>query len=105
MDLAAFAVEAHPVARLGAEPLLHRDAEAAEDREELPVRADARAARGEVVGHALVDVDLPSQVVEQVAGEEPAERTADDERPGCCYLPFQTGLRLLRKASMPSRKS
>jgi hypothetical protein len=80
MDFAALWVEAHPVARLGTEPLLHRNPKLGEDREQLLVRTDPRAARGEIVGHALVDVDFPTQVAEQVAGEEPAERPTDDDR-------------------------
>ena len=40
---------------------------------------DPGAARGQVVGHALVDVDLPAEIVEQVAGEEAAERAADND--------------------------
>jgi hypothetical protein len=72
MDFAALRVETDPVARLGTQALLHRNPELGEDREQLLVRTDARTSRGEVVGHALVDVDLPSQVVEQVAGKEPA---------------------------------
>ena len=105
MDRVAIWVEADAVAHLGAKALLQRYPEAGEHREQLRVSPDARAASREVVGHALVDVDLPSEVAEQVAGEEPAERTADDDRPRFFYLPFQTGLRLLRNASIPSRKS
>ena len=101
----AFSIEAYPVAHLGAEAFLERDPQAGEHREQLSVSADARAARREVVGHALVDVDFPAEVVEEVAGEEPAERPAYDDRARLFYLPFQTGLRLFRKASMPSRKS
>jgi len=105
MDDIASGVETDSIADLGAEALLQFDPEPGEDREELRVRADARAARREVVGHALVDVDLPAEVVEEVAGEEPAERPAYDDRARLFYLPFQTGLRLFRNASMPSRKS
>lgn len=75
----AFAVEADALADLCAESFLHCDAELAEDIKQLVVGANARAARGEIVGHALVHVHIPTQVVQQVGRKEPAERTADDE--------------------------
>jgi hypothetical protein len=50
------------------------------------VRADARAARGEVVGDLLEDVDLPAEAGEQVGGEEAPEGAADDQR----FQPFRS---------------
>jgi len=34
------------------------------------VRADTRAARGEVVRDALEDVDVPAEIVQEVRGEQ-----------------------------------
>src|SRR2546428_48895 len=43
------------------------------------MRADARAARRELVGDALVDVDSPAELLQEAGGEEAAERAADDD--------------------------
>src|SRR2546428_10016881 len=43
------------------------------------MRADARAARGELVGDALVDVDLPAELLQEAGGEQATERAADDD--------------------------
>jgi hypothetical protein len=51
------------------------------------VRADAGAARGEVVADLLEYPDVPALVGEQVGGEQPAERAADDERPLYDFMP------------------
>src|SRR5204863_107077 len=79
IELAAVAVDADALARGDAEALVERDAEPCEHADQLGVRADASAARGEVVHHLLIDVDLPAEVGEQVGGEEATERSADDE--------------------------
>src|SRR6185437_5053658 len=78
--------DAHAFADRHAEALVHRDAEAREHGDELGVRADAGAARGEVVSDPLEHLDLPAQVVQQVGGEQAAERAADDQRTLRHYL-------------------
>jgi hypothetical protein len=80
VDALAFPVEADSIPDLGAEPLVDRDPQLAEHREELIVRADTGAARGEVVRHPFEDIHFPSLVVQEVGGKQTAERTADDER-------------------------
>jgi hypothetical protein len=72
MDLVPFAIEADAVADRHAEALVHGNAESGKHGEELRVRADAGAARGEVVADLLEDLDLPAEIVQQVRGEEPA---------------------------------
>src|SRR5262245_35894287 len=49
------------------------------------MRADAGAAAGKIVVDALEDVDIPVDRVQQVGGEQAANRTADDQRTGLAH--------------------
>jgi hypothetical protein len=80
VDGVACAVEADSIADLGAEPLVERDTELREHSEKLVVRADAGAARREIVRHPFEDIHFPSLIVQEVGGKEPAERPAYDDR-------------------------
>ena len=80
LDDFARAIEAHALHDAETEILAALDPERAHGVEKRRVRADARAARGEIVRDALVDVDLPSELLQKAGGEETAERAADDHR-------------------------
>src|SRR5438552_6676507 len=75
----AVAIEADALGHADAEPVVDLDAEPAQRIEQRAVRADSRAARRELVGDALVDVDLPAELLQEAGGEQAAERAADDD--------------------------
>jgi hypothetical protein len=52
-----------------------------EDFNHLGLKDDAATSAVEIVGGALEVVDIPVDLAQQIAGEEPAERPTNDQRP------------------------
>jgi hypothetical protein len=75
----AGAIQADALADPDPEALVDLDPEPAEDRKQFVMRADAGAPGGEVVADAFEHIHLPSQVVQEVGGKQPAERAADHD--------------------------
>ncbi len=63
----------------------------AHDLELLDMRADARAAAGEVARAALEHRHVPPGLTQQQSGEQPAERAPDDQCATHCLCPFCFG--------------
>ena len=49
------------------------------------MRAEPRAAPGEILGAALVHIDAPAVRAQQVRGEHAGERATDDQRAGLAH--------------------
>ena len=88
-DHRAIVPEAKAHGERDADRLVDGNAKPAHDLEHFDMRADADAAAGEVAGAALEHRHLPAGLAQQKAGEQAAERTADDQcathriRSGC----------------------
>jgi len=72
-------VEPRPAAH-GAHRPVEGDAGAAQDRDELRMRAEADAAAGQFFFIALEDAGVPAGAAKKMRGEESAQRSADNQR-------------------------
>src|SRR5690348_9842442 len=52
---------------------------------QLRMRADAGATPGQLLGVAFEYVRVPADAAQHVGGEQPADRTADDDRAGLAH--------------------
>ena len=78
-DLAR-AVERDALGNIDAESLVDVDADPRETLEELGMRDDAGAAADQIIARVLEHVDIPAVSQQQIRREEPAERSADNQR-------------------------
>ena len=76
----AVAIEENEGVELDPHGLVEIDADAAQDVDELRMRAQPGAAPGELVGVALEHHDIPAGAAQEMCREQPAERAADHQR-------------------------
>jgi hypothetical protein len=77
----AAAIEENEAVELDAHGLVEIDADAAQDVDELRVRAQPGAPAGELLGIALEHDDVPAGAAQEMCRKQPAERAADHQRP------------------------
>jgi hypothetical protein len=76
----AGAVETDHFAHGDAHRRVERDAGATQDRDELRMSAEPNAAAGQIFVVALEHDRVPTAAAKKVCRQQPAERSADDER-------------------------
>ena len=76
----AVAAEGDAARDVDADAVTGRDADARQRVEEVGVGDDAGAAAGQRLRGLLEDLDIPAPALQQVGGEESAQRAADDQR-------------------------
>src|SRR5262249_48566579 len=76
----AAAIEENEGVELDAHGLVEIDADAAQDVDELRMRAQPGATPGELVGVALEHDDVPAGAAQEMCREQPAEPAADHQR-------------------------
>jgi hypothetical protein len=59
-----------------------------EDFNHLGLKDDAATSTVEIVGGALEDVDVPADLAQQIAREEPAERPTNDQGPALVWAVY-----------------
>jgi hypothetical protein len=79
----AGAVESDDRAHHNASRRVEADPDAAQDFEQFLRDPDGGAAPGQVFAGALEHRHIPADRTQQVGGEQPADRPADDERAWC----------------------
>src|SRR6516165_4357504 len=80
---AAACVETDEAVELDPHGLVEIDADAPENIEELRMRAQPRAAPGQVLRIALEESDVPTFAAQEIGGEQSAERPPDHQCAPC----------------------